>query len=195
MTRDRWQTEWSPERIDELNRLWHEGKSATVVAQEMSKMFGLKITRNAIIGKIHRLVHAGVMLARGDSRPREAKDHTSRPRRPKVQDQVTAPAPVARSTATAPVARPTAPIKFSAARSVIRENVIPFPTKEQKTGPALLEDVRGCLYSIRVNAKNQHVFCNDEKQDGSAYCPDHHAMCYLQTAPVKIRKAKKWRAF
>ena len=186
MERNRGQTEWLPEQVDELKKLWHEGKSATVVAQEMSRMFGLKITRNAIIGKIHRLVHAGVMLARGNSRPQETKDRTSRPRRPKVQAQVIA---------SAPVARPTAPIKFSAARSVIRENIIPFPTKEHKTGPALLEDVRGCLYSIRVNAKNQHVFCDAEKQDGSSYCPDHHAMCYLPTAPVKIRKAKKWRAF
>jgi hypothetical protein len=76
------QTEWLPERVDELKKLWHEGKSATVVAQEMSRMFGMKITRNAIIGKIHRLVHAGVMLARGNSRPQEAKDRTSRPRRP-----------------------------------------------------------------------------------------------------------------
>jgi len=184
MTRDRWQTEWRPEQVDELKKLWHEGKSATVVAQEMSRMFGLKITRNAIIGKIHRLVHAGVMLARGSSRPQEAKDRTSRPRRPEVQDQVAATAPVARQTAPVKVA-PTVPIKG---------NVIAFQMKEKKTGPGLLEDVSGCLYSVGVNAKNLHVFCNDEKQDGSSYCPDHHAMCYLPTAPVKIRKAKKWRA-
>ena len=71
----------------------------------------------------------------------------------------------------------------------IKGNVIAFQMKEKKTGPGLLEDVSGCLYSVGVNAKNQHVFCNDEKQDGSSYCPDHHAMCYLPTAPVKIRKA------
>jgi hypothetical protein len=143
-------------------------------------MFGLKITRNAIIGKIHRLVHAGVMLARGNSRPQ-------------VQDQITAPAPVAQVAATAPVARQTAPVKV-APTVPIKGNVIAFQMKEKKTGPGLLEDVSGCLYSVGVNAKNQHVFCNDEKQDGSSYCPDHHAMCYLPTAPVKIRKAKKWLA-
>jgi hypothetical protein len=182
--RNRGQTEWRPEQVDELKKLWHEGKSATVAAQEMSRMFGLKITRNAIIGKIHRLVHAGVMLARENSRPQEVKDRTSRPRRPEVQDQIIAPASVARQTAPVKVA-PTVPIKG---------NVIAFQMKEKKTGPGLLEDVSGCLYSIGVNAKNQHVFCNDEKQDGSAYCPDHHAMCYLPTAPVKILKAKKWQA-
>lgn len=42
---------WTDERIAELRRLWAEGLSASQVAGEM----GGGLTRNAVIGKVHRL--------------------------------------------------------------------------------------------------------------------------------------------
>jgi GcrA cell cycle regulator len=40
---------WTDDKINELKRLWVRGLSATQVGKEMS------ITRNAVIGKVHRL--------------------------------------------------------------------------------------------------------------------------------------------
>ncbi len=42
---------WNDERVDLLSRLWLEGRSASQIAAEL----GSGITRNAVIGKVHRL--------------------------------------------------------------------------------------------------------------------------------------------
>lgn len=41
---------WSDERVDHLRRLWEEGRTASQIATELGG-----VTRNAVIGKIHRL--------------------------------------------------------------------------------------------------------------------------------------------
>lgn len=42
---------WSDERVDVLKKLWGEGKTAA----EIAKQLGEGVTRNAVIGKAHRL--------------------------------------------------------------------------------------------------------------------------------------------
>src|ERR1700761_6198320 len=42
--------EWSSERIEQLRALWHDGLSASQIATHLGG-----ITRNAVIGKAHRL--------------------------------------------------------------------------------------------------------------------------------------------
>jgi GcrA cell cycle regulator len=85
---------WTDERIEELKKLWAEGKSASIVAEEMNKMFGTKLTRNSIIGKIHRLLDAGKMLARSDQKPTKAKEPKERSKHYKKQAEAIAPPPV-----------------------------------------------------------------------------------------------------
>ena len=41
---------WSEERVAVLKKMWLEGKSASEIAKELGE-----ITRNAVIGKVHRL--------------------------------------------------------------------------------------------------------------------------------------------
>ncbi|MBS1303986.1 GcrA family cell cycle regulator [Loktanella sp. SALINAS62] len=41
---------WTDERVDTLKRMWGEGQSASVIAKELGG-----VTRNAVIGKVHRL--------------------------------------------------------------------------------------------------------------------------------------------
>ena len=41
---------WSDERVDVLKKMWGEGQSASVIAKELGG-----VTRNAVIGKVHRL--------------------------------------------------------------------------------------------------------------------------------------------
>ena len=42
---------WTDERVELLRQLWLDGKSASQISAEL----GLGITRNAVIGKVHRL--------------------------------------------------------------------------------------------------------------------------------------------
>jgi len=46
---------WTDERVELLSRLWLEGKSAS----QISAVLGGGLTRNAVIGKVHRLGLAG----------------------------------------------------------------------------------------------------------------------------------------
>lgn len=46
---------WTDERVDVLKKLWMEGLSASQIAGEL----GQGVTRNAVIGKVHRLKLSG----------------------------------------------------------------------------------------------------------------------------------------
>ena len=54
--------QWSPERVEILTRLWAEGLSARQIAEKL----GGGVTRNAVIGKAHRL-----NLQRGTEAPKK----------------------------------------------------------------------------------------------------------------------------
>ena len=41
---------WTDERVETLKKLWGEGQSASQIAKELGG-----VTRNAVIGKVHRL--------------------------------------------------------------------------------------------------------------------------------------------
>lgn len=45
---------WTEERVEQLKQLWSEGLSASQIANKMGG-----VTRNAVIGKVHRLGLAG----------------------------------------------------------------------------------------------------------------------------------------
>src|SRR3954462_10521046 len=45
---------WTDERVEQLKQLWTEGLSASQIARVMGG-----VTRNAVIGKVHRLGLAG----------------------------------------------------------------------------------------------------------------------------------------
>ncbi|MGB8621908.1 MAG: GcrA family cell cycle regulator, partial [Paracoccaceae bacterium] len=41
---------WTEERVETLKKMWTEGQSASQIAKELGG-----VTRNAVIGKVHRL--------------------------------------------------------------------------------------------------------------------------------------------
>ena len=104
---------WTDERVELLRQLWLDGKSAS----QISAQLGHGLTRNAVIGKVHRLGLAG--------RAKSPSSTVSTPR----------PAPAPRA---APRAAPS-----GAPRTAIRGNTAlalsPEPMIE--TRPVFLEDV------------------------------------------------------
>ncbi len=69
---------WTDERVELLRKLWTDGLSASQVAAEL----GPGITRNAVIGKIHRLGLAERAKTASAQRPRAAK--APRPTHPRM---------------------------------------------------------------------------------------------------------------
>jgi len=58
---------WTDERIERLKTMWAEGLSASQIARALGE-----VTRNAVIGKVHRLGLAGRATAPRVERPRPA---------------------------------------------------------------------------------------------------------------------------
>src|SRR5246127_3490779 len=64
---------WTDERVENLKKLWGEGLSASQIAAELGG-----ITRNAVIGKVHRLGLSGRAKrpTSAPPRPRKPRPHT-----------------------------------------------------------------------------------------------------------------------
>src|ERR1700730_8268756 len=78
---------WTEERVESLKKLWGEGLSASQIAAELGG-----ITRNAVIGKVHRLGLSGRAKSPASAapRPRKARAHTHlmRVSRPTVRENM-----------------------------------------------------------------------------------------------------------
>src|SRR5436190_24206461 len=63
---------WTDERVELLKKLWSDGLSASQIAAELGG-----ITRNAVIGKVHRLGLSGRAKSPSSTaaRPRKARAH------------------------------------------------------------------------------------------------------------------------
>src|SRR5215813_267581 len=63
---------WTDERVETLKKLWTDGLSASQIAAELGG-----ITRNAVIGKVHRLGLSGRAKSPSSAapRPRKARSH------------------------------------------------------------------------------------------------------------------------
>ena len=63
---------WTDERVEQLKSLWNEGLSASQIARVLGG-----VTRNAVIGKVHRLGLAGRAGPARSERPRSSIAHKS----------------------------------------------------------------------------------------------------------------------
>lgn len=97
---------WTDERVETLKRMWAEGQSASQIAKELGG-----VTRNAVIGKVHRL---GLSNRAGDGAAAAEEAEvpvvaTAATARPEPAPRPVAPEPVApRAAEPAPAPRPAA---------------------------------------------------------------------------------------
>src|SRR6187431_1062190 len=59
---------WSDDRVEQLKKLWEAGLSASQIAAELGN-----VTRNAVIGKVHRLGLSGRAKSPSSAAPRPRK--------------------------------------------------------------------------------------------------------------------------
>src|ERR1044072_8103828 len=75
---------WTDERVEKLKKLWSEGLSASQIAAQLGG-----VSRNAVIGKVHRLSLPGRAKAGGAATTARApKRNTSAPRAPNYASRV-----------------------------------------------------------------------------------------------------------
>src|SRR5258705_3982509 len=82
---------WTDDRVEQLKKLWEGGLSASQIAAELGN-----VTRNAVIGKVHRLGLSGPAKSPAPAAPRQRKArperHFMRVARPRSRGN-TAPGP------------------------------------------------------------------------------------------------------
>jgi len=163
---------WTDERMELLRKLWLEGLSASQIARELAS----GITRNAVIGKVHRLGLSGRIKAASpaSSRPRLK---TMRPAHPRPS------APSMRGN-TALAIRPQA----MEAPQPIEEIVIPI--SQMVTIMELKEAM--CRWPVGDPTSADFRFCGAKKSatGTSPYCPYHSRIAYQ---PVQERRRERER--
>lgn len=156
---------WTDERIATLKKMWKEGKSAADIA----KTLGKGVTRNAVIGKAHRMGLSG-RPSPIKKPPAPAKKEAAAPRKEAKAPVVAAP----RKEAKAPAAKaPTQPREPAPPRPAIKEV---FPAD----GGVALVDLteRMCKWPFGDPREDDFTFCGRGIRPGTPYCPEHAAMAY-----------------
>ena len=155
---------WTEERVETLKKLWTEGHSASQIANQLGG-----VTRNAVIGKVHRLGLSGratpsrpVKRPPRLARPKPAPQRVERPVvKPEVVKEVQLPAVAARQDN-----EPLAPVRMSngevASVLNIRESM--------------------CKWPIGDPMDKDFAFCGRGAADGP-YCAEHAKVAFQPKKP------------
>jgi len=149
---------WTDERVEMLKKLWLDGLSASQIAKQLGG-----VTRNAVIGKVHRL---GLSGRATPSQPARPAFKAPRPPRP-----LTANPPIQRRAAPEPLALvPAAPAK---------PVVLPTPFVEQPGMATVLTlGAHMCKWPIGDPSSDEFRFCGRRSSPEGPYCIEHANVAY-----------------
>jgi GcrA cell cycle regulator len=164
---------WTEERTERLKELWTEGLSASQIAAEL----GQDVSRNAVLGKAHRLG-----LAQGESK-RANSPRPCQPARPPDQP-VPAEPPPQNNLDLVPMTpnRPSA----KAAELPLREGAI-VPQPEGVTIMELREGV--CRWPLGDPTTPEFRYCGARAAECLPYCAQHAQMAYQPATERKRLRA------
>jgi GcrA cell cycle regulator len=206
---------WTEERIERLKAMWHEGATASQIADELGG-----VSRNAVIGKAHRL---GLEQRPSPVKPGEEKDVKAAAPAPSAAASPPKAAPTPR--AEAPRAAPAAPVPIPGSpqahaphrsahdmqyRSIgpggfVRQGpgdqqapippapprrlvpAKPSPEVADKTGLLDLND-RICKWPIGHPGEPDFHFCGEAANPGFPYCVTHCGVAYQAQLPRRDRR-------
>jgi GcrA cell cycle regulator len=158
---------WTDERVETLKKLWGDGLSASQIAGELGG-----ITRNAVIGKVHRLGLSG--------RAKSPSSATPRPRKPRPQHMMRVSRPAVRGNTALAQA-----FDYEAEpEPEIIENVVPLG--QRRTLLELNEDT--CRWPIGDPGSAEFYFCGGQSITTGPYCGYHSRIAYQ---PANLRRDRR----
>lgn len=155
---------WPPEKIARLKTLWTDGYSASQIAAALGGC-----TRNAVIGKVHRLGLSGRAIVKRAP----ALGGAARVRLKAARPQARPPAPQRAALATA-----LAPAMPHAAVETFADNVIPFG---QRCSLMELKSV-SCRWPVGDPQSPDFYFCGGLAIGPLPYCLHHARLAYVPAA-------------
>ncbi|SFG92354.1 GcrA family cell cycle regulator [Methylobacterium gossipiicola] len=170
---------WSDERVDLLRRLWQEGLSASRIATQLGG-----VSRNAVIGKIHRLGLSG-RGAKGVEAP--AGDEVRKAARaveaPAAVTETSPAATAIRETGTVVQLQPAQPPAPEAPVSAAEPEPLALTTSRRVTIMDLRESM--CRWPLGDPTKPDFHYCGERAITGLPYCPCHAQIAYQPAAERK----------
>ncbi len=154
---------WTEDRVEILSRLWAEGLSASQIAAELGG-----VTRNAVIGKVHRLGLAGRAKTKPAARTQKARKRpASTPRYRNNFSSIGA-------TALKQEVVYQAQVAVEADTDTVRDLVIPA---EQRRTILTVTD-KTCKWPIGDPDDDDFYFCGGEAEGDKAYCKFHAKVAF-----------------
>ena len=194
---------WNDERVAILKKMWLDGNSASEIAKELGN-----ITRNAVIGKVHRLglSNRDTNISKSGATPTKAIKNAKRGRPPKVNQE-----PKKRGRPQ----KPKGPTDFrekindddqsissSASSKISHENnlevvsdlseetiknLLKVEMKSKKISLMELTE-RTCKWPIGDPATDTFWFCGHESEPGKPYCKTHISIAFQ---PISQRRSRR----
>ena len=152
---------WTDERVELLKKLWQDGLSASQIAKQLGG-----VTRNAVIGKVHRL---GLSGRATPSKPARTVFKAPRPARP-VSAGPSAPRRIAEPLAMAPQPAP-----------------VRYVDETPGTATVLTLGAHMCKWPIGDPSSDGFTFCGRRAGENGPYCVEHARVAYQP----QIKKGKR----
>ena len=201
---------WTEERIERLKKMWHDGATASQIADELGG-----VSRNAVIGKAHRLgleqrpspVKPGEEKEAKKTAPAAAAPKAAAPKADAPRAASAAPAAAAPQDGSVPRQHPRSEIQY---RSIgpggfVRQGpgdqqapippapprrlvpAKPSPEVADKTGLLDLND-RICKWPMGHPGEPDFHFCGQQANPGFPYCVEHCGVAYQAQLPRRDRR-------
>jgi GcrA cell cycle regulator len=194
---------WTDERVETLKRMWNEGQSASQIAKELGG-----VTRNAVIGKVHRLglsnrvggkdeddegtaAPAPTAAARPEPAPRPdpaPRPEPARPAAPAAQSPVSNVTPLPVRKAIIPAGQPLPP--QPSLNEISPEALASVREVEKRARKLTLMELteRTCKWPIGDPATDDFWFCGLPSLPGKPYCEAHVGVAFQ---PMSARRDRR----
>lgn len=206
---------WTEERIERLKKMWHDGSTASQIADELGG-----VSRNAVIGKAHRL---GLEQRPSPVKAGEEKD--AKKAAPAAAPAASAPKPATKAEAPKPSPATAAPAASQAQPATPAQRLSPQEMQYRSIGPggfirqgpgeqqapippapprrlvpakpspevadktSLLElNDRICKWPIGHPGEPDFYFCGQPANPGFPYCVQHCGVAYQAQLPRRDRR-------
>ena len=193
---------WTDDRVEILKTMWGEGRSASQIATELGG-----VTRNAVIGKVHRLGLSNRPAKAAKATTANAPKPAKAAAKPKVEKAIAAtpvgkqkkePAPVVNIHPPIPRPRPviTAGKPLPPQRSaneVSAEALANVKKIEEKARKLTLMQLteRTCKWPIGDPATDEFWFCGHPVDPGKPYCETHVSVAFQPMSNRRDRRASR----
>ncbi len=183
---------WTDERVELLKTMWSEGKSASQIAKELGG-----VTRNAVIGKVHRLglsnrtAPAKAPAKEEPAQPAEAAKPKPAPKPDPEPVEAAKPQPkdIPRPKPVVVAGQPLPPQPSNSEISEeTRANLVELEKKARRLTLMQLTE-RTCKWPIGDPATEEFWFCGLPCKPGKPYCETHVSVAFQPMSSRRDRKS------